>query len=87
MDFGKALELLKKGQKVARKGWNGRGMFVVYQKGYPQGIPCNKQTAEAWESKRAICLYAIRTFRFVALMVLIPCGFQASMIALQRIGL
>ncbi len=23
-------------------------MFVVYQKGYPQGIPCNKQTAEAW---------------------------------------
>lgn len=30
------------------KGWNGKGMFVVYQKGYPQGIPCNKQTAEAW---------------------------------------
>lgn len=23
-------------------------MFIVYQKGYPQGIPCNKQTAEAW---------------------------------------
>ena len=23
-------------------------MFVVYQKGYPEGIPCNKQTAEAW---------------------------------------
>lgn len=48
MTFGLAIEALKKGMKVARKGWNGKGMFVVYQKGYPNGIPCNKQTAEAW---------------------------------------
>lgn len=27
---------------------HGKGMFVVFQKGYPDGIPCNKQTAEAW---------------------------------------
>ena len=46
--FGEAIRRLKAGQKVARKGWNGKGMFVVYQKGYPNGIPCNKQTAEAW---------------------------------------
>lgn len=46
--FGDAVELLKRGARVARAGWNGKGMFVVYQKGYPQGIPCNKQTAEAW---------------------------------------
>jgi len=46
--FGEAVRRLKAGQKVTRKGWNGKGMFVVYQKGYPQGIPCNKQTAEAW---------------------------------------
>ena len=26
-------------------------MFVVYQKGYPDGIPCNKNTAEAWGMK------------------------------------
>lgn len=48
MTFGIAIELAKKGVKIAREGWNGKGMFVVYQKGYPQGIPCNKQTAEAW---------------------------------------
>ena len=48
MNFGQALEVLKSGKKAAREGWNGKGMFVVYQKGYPQGIPCNKQTAEAW---------------------------------------
>ena len=47
--FGEALRLLKQGKKVTRKGWNGKGLFVVYQKGYPQGIPCNKQTAEAWD--------------------------------------
>ena len=58
LTFGIALELLKKGKKVARTGWNGKGMFVVYQKGYPQGIPCNKQTAEAWglnEGDNFIC--------------------------------
>ena len=48
MNFGEALEALKAGKRLRRAGWNGKGMFVVYQKGYPQGIPCNKQTAEAW---------------------------------------
>ena len=28
MNFGHALELLKRGEKVARKGWNGKGMFI-----------------------------------------------------------
>ncbi len=46
--FGEALRLLKQGKRMTRKGWNGNGLSVVYQKGYPQGIPCNKQTAEAW---------------------------------------
>lgn len=48
MTFGEALEELKSGNRVARTGWNGKGMFVVMQKGYPDGIPCNKQTAEAF---------------------------------------
>lgn len=51
MDFEVALKLVKRGIKVARKGWNGKGMFVVYQKGYPEGIPCNAQTAKAWGMK------------------------------------
>jgi len=28
MNFGEAIELLKKGHKVARSGWNGKGMFL-----------------------------------------------------------
>ncbi|KRE33288.1 DUF2829 domain-containing protein [Paenibacillus sp. Soil724D2] len=48
MKFGQALDLMKQGEKAFRLGWNGKGMFTVYQKGYPDGIPCNKQTASAW---------------------------------------
>lgn len=30
MTFGLAIEAMKKGKKVARQGWNGKGMFIVY---------------------------------------------------------
>jgi hypothetical protein len=48
MTFGLAIEALKKGHKIARSGWNGKDMYVVYQKGYPDGIAVNKNTAEAY---------------------------------------
>lgn len=48
LNFGLAIEACKEGCKIARTGWNGKGMHVVYQKGYPEGIKCNKQTAIAW---------------------------------------
>lgn len=51
LTFGEALILLRSGHPMARKGWNGKGIFVVYQKGYPEGISCNQQTAEAWGIK------------------------------------
>ena len=28
MNFGQAIEALKEGKNVARKGWNGKGQFV-----------------------------------------------------------
>ena len=28
MDFGKALEALKAGKKVARRGWNGKNQYI-----------------------------------------------------------
>ena len=30
MNFGEALEAVKEGKKIARTGWNGKGMFVYY---------------------------------------------------------
>lgn len=29
MDFGQAIVFLKNGKKVAREGWNGKGMWIV----------------------------------------------------------
>lgn len=46
-NFGTALDALKSGQKVAREGWNGKGMFLFLQPGYPSGIGANRNTAEA----------------------------------------
>lgn len=46
-EFGGALSALKSGRRVARAGWNGKGMFLALQKGYPDGIACNENTAAA----------------------------------------
>lgn len=35
MTFGLALEALKRGAKVARKGWNGKGMWLILVPGTP----------------------------------------------------
>jgi hypothetical protein len=54
MNFGHALEMLKRGHKVARAGWNGKGMFLFLVPGstfkvnrppllgiYPEGTEVN----------------------------------------------
>lgn len=54
MNFGQALENIKDGKRVAREGWNGRGMFVFLVPGsvfkvnrppllgiYPEGAEIN----------------------------------------------
>jgi hypothetical protein len=47
-DIGWAvLEMRVHGNKVQRAGWNGKGMYLVFQKGYPDGIPINENTASA----------------------------------------
>lgn len=33
MNFGQALEILKAGGKVAREGWNGKGMWIALSPG------------------------------------------------------
>jgi hypothetical protein len=38
MNFGQAIEALKEGKKVAREGWNGKGMFVFKQVSSNVGI-------------------------------------------------
>lgn len=47
MDFGQALADLLAGHRLTRDGWNGRGMWIVLQAGYPDGIAINANTAAA----------------------------------------
>jgi hypothetical protein len=47
MNFGDALKLCKQGSKIQREGWNGKGMYIVCQAGYPDGIAINQNTADA----------------------------------------
>lgn len=39
-DFGSAIRALKNGYKVAREGWNGKGMFIYLNKG---SYPCDSK--------------------------------------------
>tara|TARA_R100001086_G_scaffold133667_3_gene69456 strand:- start:177 stop:479 length:303 start_codon:yes stop_codon:yes gene_type:complete len=34
MDFGDAISALKKGAHVARDGWNDKGMYLAYMRGF-----------------------------------------------------
>ena len=34
-DFGEAIRRLKDGRKVARRGWNGKGMWLIHVPGTP----------------------------------------------------
>lgn len=47
MNFGQALEELKKGKKVARSGWNGKDMFIYLVKGAT--LPVSNLRNEAFE--------------------------------------
>lgn len=40
LDFGEAIEALKEGKKVARKGWNGNGMFCFLVAGSTFQVNC-----------------------------------------------
>lgn len=51
LTYGEALEFLKARKPVSRHIWKNKDIFVVYQHGYPNGIPCNAQTAAAWHMK------------------------------------
>ena len=43
MDFGAAIKVLKDGGKVAREGWNGKGMWLCYMPPFTVDSP-NERT-------------------------------------------
>ena len=45
--IGTAVKEMRRGERVRRQGWNGKGMYVTFQAGYPDGIAINANTARA----------------------------------------
>jgi len=45
--IGWAVKQMQEGMRVCREGWNGKGMYLAYQPGYPDGIAINANTAKA----------------------------------------
>lgn len=55
MDFGGAIKALKEGCKVARAGWNGKGMFLYY---VPAGeYPARTEVAKLEWGENALVPY------------------------------
>lgn len=46
--IGWAVKAMHDGKRVARAGWNGKGMWLALQRGYPDGVAINEQTAVAF---------------------------------------
>ena len=86
MTFGQALEKVKSGEKIFRHGWNGKGMFVVYQKGYPAGIPCNIQTLMLGVFTKETFLNVNHIFRSRHQMEVMLCGIRVMLTFLPKIG-
>ena len=53
MNFGHAIELMKIGFKVARKGWNGKGMFLFLV--FPKSLE-TKADVEIYSAQQSIAM-------------------------------
>lgn len=57
MTFGMAIEAMKRGKKVCRSGWNGKGQFVTVGNQFTY-VDCNgKQNAEHQTSGTAALIF------------------------------
>ena len=57
MNFGHALEMLKRGEAVARAGWNGKGMFLYLVPAPERGYPAQTGVAKLFFGKDALVPY------------------------------
>ena len=58
-DFGKAVTLMKEGHRVAREGWNGRGMFLY--------IVTSKSDAATFEGVSGVEVPSLPRDAFIAM--------------------
>lgn len=57
MNFGHALDILKRGEAVARAGWNGKGMFLYLVPAPEQGYPAQTGVAKRFFGEDSLVPY------------------------------
>lgn len=57
MNFGHALEMMKRGEAVSRSGWNGKGMFLYLVPAPEQGYPAQTGVAKRFFGEGALVPY------------------------------
>ena len=61
MKFGQAIEALKQGKKVAREGWNGKGMYLIYA----SPVAHNLETPFVYDSELPLILLKTAGYMYV----------------------
>lgn len=79
MNFGKALEELKNGKKVARKGCNGKGMYIFKHEGFDTNEASNITGDKHNYVPPFICMKTAAKMWLLA-------GSQVRVICLRKIG-
>jgi hypothetical protein len=57
MNFGQAIEALKEGKHVQRKGWNGKGMHIFLEDSFEYLIPAGAFVGQKRKYDPVICMY------------------------------
>jgi hypothetical protein len=61
LSFSEALELLKRGKRASRSGWNGKGMFVFLVRGVVDRLPIDDPGAHGAELAKFLPYLMMRT--------------------------
>ena len=57
MNFGGAIEAIKNGECVQRKGWNGKNMFIFLESHFKYLIPSGAFKGKEKEYEPVICMF------------------------------
>ena len=61
MNFGEAIEALKKNKMVAREGWDGKGMHIYLEDGYRMPIKAGLFKGQTREYEPAIYMFTAQS--------------------------
>lgn len=78
LNFGEAIEGLKKGKLVTREGWNGKGMFVVKQIPASIGLDIIPKMQSLPQSAKDILIERNQSINYINQMLIVKADGSAD---------